>query len=294
MIRLKLPRFDLPLRQSAASRCLPWTIGGLLYLAVVALAVAAIADEALRGYGMRITMVTVTLPAFDDAGGGKQDLADALNIVRNTPGVASAVPVPVAEVAILVESWMGDLETEMDLPLPRLIDVTLDPRINVDLAALEQRLGRVVEGATVGTEVLTRDRAERLAAFLRAWGVVAGVVALLVMLALVALITRVSLRMTADCVELLRCMGAPDRYLARQFESHALLSSVQGGLVGLVLALLTVLGILYSSDRMQLAEAVQPHLPPMDWLLLACLPVVAALLITAVARMTALLSLTRN
>ena len=47
----------------------------------------------------------------------------------------SAIPVPVAEVAALVEPWMGDLEAEKDLPLPRLIDVTLDPRIQADLAA---------------------------------------------------------------------------------------------------------------------------------------------------------------
>ena len=139
---MKLPRIDLPLRQSAASRFLPWTIGGLLYLAVVALALAAIADEGLRGYGMRIKMVTVTLPAFDDAGVGKQEIAEAMNILRKAPGVTSAVPVPVAEVAALVEPWMGDLEAEVDLPLPRLIDVTLDPRIELDLAALEQQLSR--------------------------------------------------------------------------------------------------------------------------------------------------------
>jgi cell division transport system permease protein len=290
---MKLPRIDLPLRQSAASRFLPWTLGGLLYLAVVALALAAIADEGLRGYGMRIKMVTVTLPAFDDAGVGKQEIAEAMNILRKAPGVTSAVPVPVAEVAALVEPWMGDLEAEVDLPLPRLIDVTLDPRIELDLAALEQQLSQVVEGATVGAEVSARDRAERLAAFVRGWGVAGGVAALLVMLALVGLITQVSLRMTADSVELLRCMGASDRYLARQFESHALLSSVQGGLVGLVLAVLTVLGILHTGDRMQLVETIELQLPPMDWLLLACVPMIAALPIMAVARLTALWGLLR-
>jgi hypothetical protein len=127
---MELPRFDLPLRQSAASRFLPWTIGGLLFLAIVALGVAAIADEALRGYGMRIKIVTVTLPVFE-SGDGQQELAAALDILRNTRGVSAAAPVPVAEVAILVEPWMGDLEAEMDLPLPRLIDVTLDPRTHV-------------------------------------------------------------------------------------------------------------------------------------------------------------------
>jgi cell division transport system permease protein len=129
---------------------------------------------------------------------------------------------------------------------------------------------------------------------LRAWGVGGGVTALLVMLALVGLITQVSLRMTADSVELLRCMGASDRYLARQFESHALLSSVQGGFIGLVLALLTVVGMLYTSERMQLVEAIEPQLSPMDWLLLASVPAIAALPIMAVARLTALWGLLRT
>lgn len=290
---MRLPRFDLPLRQSAASRCLPWALGGLLYLAVVALGVAAIADEALRSNGMPIRMVTVTLPAFD-GGGDSQDLAEALDILRNTRGVTSAVPVPVAEVAILVEPWMGDLEAGMDLPLPRLIDVTLDPRSQVDLAALERRLAQSIEGATIGAEVSSRNRAEQFAAFLRAWALAGGIAALVSMLVLVALITWASLRMSADSVEVLRSMGAPDRYLARQFEGHALLSCVQGGLVGLVLALLTVLALLDSSARMQLADAVEPHLPALDWLLLATVPVLAALPIMAVARLTALWVLTRT
>ena len=291
---MKLRRLDLPLRQSAASRFLPWTIGGLLYLAMVALAVAAIADEALRLYAMRSKLVTVTLPSVDHGSHGEQELAAAVEILRQTRGVTSAVPVPPEELHALVEPWLGDVKTGMDLPLPRLIDVIFDPEAKPDLPALEQRLRRVVEGATIGSLASSRDRGEQLAAFLRAWGSAAGSFALLGTLALVCLITWVSLRMNSDSVELLRCMGAPDRYLARQFERHALLSSVQGGLVGLVLALLTVSGILYSSRRMQLAETIELHLPSLDWLLLACVPVVAALLITAVARMTALWCLTRT
>jgi cell division transport system permease protein len=291
---MKFPRFDLPLRQGAPSRLLPWTIGGLLYLAIVALAVAAIADEVLRSHGMRSRMVTVTLPSVEDANGGERAMAEAIDILRAARGVTSAVPVPAEEVAALVEPWLGDAKTELELPLPRLIDVTLDPRIETDLAALEQRLRRVVEGATIGAEVASPDRAERFAAFLRGWGAAAGIAALLVNLALVGLITWASLQANAQNVELLRCMGASDGYLARQFERHAVLSSLQGGLVGLVLALPTVLGILYSSDRMHIADATVLRLPPMDWLLLACVPAVAALLIMAVARTTALWGLART
>jgi hypothetical protein len=45
---------------------------------------------------------------------------------------------------------------------------------------------------------------------------------------------------------------------------------------------------------MQLAEGVELQVPPLDWVLLVCVPVVAALLITAVTRMTALWNLTRT
>jgi cell division transport system permease protein len=291
---MSLRRFDLPLRQSAASRFLPWTIGGLLYLAVVALAVAAIADEALRLYGLRAELVTVSLPSAPDDRRGEQDVAQAVEILRETPGVTSVALVPPEELEALVEPWLDDFKRGTDLPLPTLIDVIVDPRSPPDLAALQERLAEVVEGATVGVEALSRDRAERLAAFFRAWGSGAGIVALLGTLALVGLITWVSLRMNTDSVELLRSMGAPDRYLARQFERHALVSSAQGGLIGCVVALLTVMGLLYSSRRMQVADAVELQISPLDWVLLACVPVVAALLITAVARVTALWGLART
>jgi cell division transport system permease protein len=291
---MNLRRFDLPLRHNAASRFLPWAIGGLLYLAVVALAVAAIADEALRLYDLRRELVTVTLPSVQDGRGGEQKVAQAVDLLRSTRGVTSAVPVPPEELEALVEPWLGTPEGDLDLPLPRLIDVTVEPQAGPDLAALEKRLAEVVEGATIRVEALDRDRAERSAAFFRGWGSAAGTGALLGTLAVAALITRISLRMSTDSVELLRCMGAPDQYLAREFERHALLSSVQGGLIGCALALVTVGILLYSSRRMQVAEGIDLQVPPLDWLLLVCVPGVAALLITAITRMTALWSLART
>jgi cell division transport system permease protein len=291
---MNLRRFDLPLQQSAASRFLPWTIGGLLYLAVVAFAVAGVADEALRLYGMRTKVVTVSLPSIEDAGRGEREMAAAIEMLNGTRGVLSAVPVPPEELEALVEPWLGTAKANVDLPLPRLIDVTLDPQAKPDLPALQARLSAVVQGATIGVEALSRDRAERLALFFRAWSRGVGIAALLGMLALVGLITLASLRMNSENVELLRFLGAPDRYLARQFERHALLSSLQGGLIGFVLALLTVSGLLYSSRRMDLAEAIELGLRPLDWLLLACMPAIIALLAMGVARITAHWGLART
>jgi cell division transport system permease protein len=281
-------RLDLPLEQTAVGRFLPWTVAALVYLAVLALAVAAVADGALRVYGLRARLVTVTLPPVQDAGQSAREVAAALDVLKQTRGVTSAAVVPPEELEQLIEPWVGSGPLGVDLPLPRLIDVTLDPGAEPDLSALRRRLQEVAAGATIGVEALTRDRAERMAAFMRAWGGGAGVVVLLGALVAVALITRSSLRAQTQIVELLRSMGAPDTYLARQFEHHALRAGLRGGLVGFVLAVLTIAALLYSSRRMELAGSIELQLRPLDWFLLACVPVVSALLVTASARMTAL------
>ena len=291
---MTLSRFDLPLRESAAGRFLQWTIGGLLYVAVVTLAVAGVASEALRVYGMRTKLVTVTLPSVEDTRRGEREMAEAIEMLRGTRGVISVVPVPSDELQALMEPWIGTAKTELDLPLPRLIDVTFDPQAKPDLPALQARLGAAIDGATVDLEALSRDRAERVAFFFRAWSGAVGIAASLGALALAAIITLASLRMNRESVDLLRCLGAPDRYLARQFERHTLLSSLQGGLIGFALALLTVVGLLYTSRRMDLAEAVALNLGLLDWVLLACIPMVIAPLAMVVARITALWALART
>jgi cell division transport system permease protein len=284
---MKARRFDLPLDETGPTRFMPWAIAALVYLAVLALALAAVADGALRLYGLRARLVTVTLPAVPDPGQSAQEIAAALGVLEQTPGVTSATLVPTQELEQLVEPWLGDVETNGYLPLPRLIDVTLDPQAEPDLPALKDRLQEVVAGATLGVEARSRDRAERMAAFVRAWGGGTGVLALLGSVLAVAVITRVSLRAQAQIVELLRSMGAPDSYLARQFERYALWSALRGGLAGFALAALTILALLSSSRAMELAGPVALQLRPLDWLLLACVPLVSVLLVTAIARMTA-------
>jgi cell division transport system permease protein len=285
---MNLRRFDLPLDQTAVGRFLPWTVAGLVYLAVLALGVAAVADGALRIYTLRAKLVTVTLPSAEDAGQGGEQIKAALEVLQQTRGVTSATPVPPEELKRLIEPWIGNMKETSDLPLPRLIDVTLDPLAKPDLPALQGKLQQVVAGATVGVEALSRDRAERMAAFFRIWGGSAGVLILLGVLVAVGVITKVSLGAQTQVVELLRSMGAPDSYLARQFERYALLCGLRGGLLGFGLAVLTILALLYSSQRMELAGSIQLNLSPLDWLLLACVPVVCALLTTGIARMTAM------
>lgn len=287
-------RFDLPLQSSASSRFLVWILAGLVYLMVLTFGIAAVADRALGIYELRARIVTVTLPAVDNAAQDQEEMAAALAVLQGTDGVTSAAPVPPDELERLIEPWLGTAAERPDLPLPRLIDVTLDPAARPDLDELQGRLDVAVPGASVGVEAISRDRAERLAAFFRIWAGMAGLLLLAGAAAAAALLTRQSLDMLVDTTELLRLMGAPDRYIARQFESHALLAGLRGGLMGFVLGVLTLLAMLWSSRQMELAGAVELGLGPLHWILLACVPLVTALLVTLAVRLTAIWRLGRS
>ncbi|MGI9499058.1 MAG: cell division protein FtsX [Geminicoccaceae bacterium] len=284
---------DLPLDQTAVSRFLPWIMAGLLYLAVVALAVAALADGALQLFDERDKMVTVSLPTAGLSEDGDRDVANILDALNEEKQVVKATVVADDELKDLIEPWLGERGDDEDLPLPRLIDVSLDPLSQPDLQGLEQRIREIVPDATVGIQEVSEGRAERQAAFFRAVGITLGIVLLLCSLAIVTVITSLSLAMHDDTVTLLRYMGAQDGYLARQFERYALHSGLRGGLIGFFAAMLTVLGVLYSIQNLEMTNSIRLGLRPVDWIFLACVPVVAALLCTFMARMTALWSLGR-
>ena len=284
---------DLPLDQTAVSRFLPWIMAGLLYLAVVALAVAAIADGALQLFDERDKMVTVSLPTAGLSEQGDRDVANILDVLNESKDVVSATVVPDDELQDLIEPWLGERGEGEDLPLPRLIDVSFDPLGRPDLRGLEQRLRDVVPDATIGIQEVSEGRAERQATFFRTIGVTIGVILLLCSLAIVTVITSLSLAMHDDTVNLLRYMGAQDGYLARQFERYALQSGLRGGLIGFFAAMLTVLGVLYSIQNLEMTNSIRLGLRPVDWIFLACVPVAAALLCTLTARLTALWGLGR-
>ena len=64
----------------------------------------------------------------------------------------------------------------------------------------------------------------------------------------VVVVTRMSLDLHEETVDLLRLMGAGDDYVGRQFEQHALSNALRGGLLGFTAAIVTV-GAFDGRDR---------------------------------------------
>ncbi|MGH7123419.1 MAG: cell division protein FtsX [Stellaceae bacterium] len=292
-------RLDLPLDRDGSGRFLPWIVSLMVFLASLALDGTLVVRDAVTRWDRGLTgTLTVELPA-SSAGNRDDGAVDlALKVLRGTSGVTRADAFGAKRTAALLEPWLGADIAAADLPLPRLIDVQIEPRAGVDLEALGQRLAAAVPGARLDEHRQWLNRVLRTALAIEiVGGMIVGLVGLAAVLAVV-FATRTGLAVHHGIVEVLHLIGARDGYIARQFEWHALRLGLKGGVAGLALAILTLIGIAAAATQVgALDDAVRvlPALsaPAIDWALLLLLPIAAALVAMLTARITVLRALKR-
>jgi len=281
----------LPLSRDASSRFLPWLIAFMVWLAAMAFAVLMILSAAGQQWraGLEGTLtVQVLPPPQGDAAEIRTRVERAIALLRATPGVASAEPVPDSRVAALLEPWLGKgaLSAEMNLPVPRLIDVRLAQGAAIDGGALRARLAAEIPGAELDDHGVWLDR---LVALARALEVIAFAVVGLIGLAAVATVvfaTRTGLAIHHDVVELLHLIGAQDSYVAGQFQGRAFWLGLRGGLAGTALAAVTLVFLGYLAERIEASLLPPLALSAWQWAALAGIAPGAALISMLTARVT--------
>ena len=287
---------DIPFDRDGSGRFLPWLIALMVYLAALAASGALALDRALQSWDRGLAgSLTIELPPASDSGG--RDLDNALVAIRAAPGIISARALSRDDVAKLLEPWLGGALPQ-DLSLPRLIDVRIDRDRAPDRAALTALIGETVPGAELDDHHLWLDR---LAALVRSTEATAIVIVLLIGAASVLTViftTRTGLSVHRDVIELLHLMGARDGYIAAQFDRQALRLGLAGGALGIALALATLMVLGQASDAASILGEGTASLPRLgltswDYAALAALPVAAALLAMATARLTVLRALAR-
>jgi cell division transport system permease protein len=295
-------RFDLPLVEDATGRFLVWIMAVMIYLGIMALAgalvLAGMADRWENGLTGRLTVQIAPEP--DDSGAGPGPAAGtgavaplaqrtelALALLRATPGVVRAEAVTVAAAHKLLEPWLGPALLD-DLPLPALIDVEVAPGSDLEVPALADRLARSVPGAHLDNHAAWLDDLRRLA---RTAQLVALAMVVLVFAAAVAAVVfavRTGLAIHSPVVELLHIMGATDRYVARQFQTHIVGLALRGGAVGLALGVTTLVVLDQAAGDADTGMLPAMALAPLQWLALGAVPLVATGLAAVTARWTVL------
>ena len=282
----------LPRDKGAAP--LDFVIAVMAFLAALALGASLIADRAAQGWqsGLAAKLTVQILPpdTGDARAGLDAQIQAALDILNAAPGVAHAALISDTETEALVEPWIGKNNLVAEIPLPRLIDVTIIPGEQVNIPVLTQKLKQAAPQALLDDHRSWIARLGALADTVRysAYGIlllIAGATA-----AAVSFATRAGLSAHHEMVELLHQMGALPSFIARMVEWHYFTSALVAALTGTLFAAVLFLG---AGGLERFGVEAVPFLPPLalkwteiPWLL--AVPAVTSLIAWATARISVL------
>ncbi|MEL7461495.1 MAG: FtsX-like permease family protein [Pseudomonadota bacterium] len=202
----------------------------MAFLAVFALAFAMSTGRlADRWDGALAQTATIRLSA--PQGQVDAQIEAALEILNQTPGVASARIMSQAEQADLLSPWFGpDLPLDL-LPVPRLIEIT-ETEAGFDAEGLRFRLAGEAPGAVLDDHTRWRRPLVEAASRLRTLGIVSLALIGGVMAAVITLAAGAALSANAQIIGVLRLVGARDVYIARAFVRRFTLRALTGALAG--------------------------------------------------------------
>ncbi|MBI2718708.1 MAG: ABC transporter permease [Rhizobiales bacterium] len=281
-------------------RSLTVTMAVMCYLACLAIGALVLIDRAVESWTSGLSReATVQVRQLRGAD-VEQELAKAEALLRGFPGIAGADVLDREAGAKLLEPWLGSQNLD-DLPIPRLIRVTIDETSPPDYAALEKALASKVKGTTLDTHRRWQTELTRMA---RALSLLSYAVLLLIGISAIAMVifaTRTVLEANRPVVDVLHLVGATDGYISRQIDRRFLKTGLWAGLIGVCLGLFTflLLGFTGAEGAGGIADASRsllfapPAIAARSYALLFAVPVVAILISLITSRLT-LIRMLRN
>ncbi len=290
-------RTDLPLDRDTTARFLPWIIGVMVYLAIIAATVALLVHHVTQRWQRDLSgQLTVELPAVygEDAARRTQRLDAAVEEISDTNGVVGTRLLGEAEVRRLLQPWLGERMDELGVSLPDLVAVSLAPDIRPNLSELAERLQEVSPGAMIDDHAQFNQGALN---FLRTIEVVAVSLLALVLAAtagVVAFTARAGLSIHRRIVEIVHLVGAHDSYVARQFQAQAFRYGFFGAFLGSLLAAATLLmaAVFAARGAAPMSSALSTFEAWMIWPL-ALIPLAAILIAMITVRIAVITALRR-
>ena len=278
------------LREGRLSGPMPWVMAIMLFLTTLAAAGGLALGQAARDLGGGLANRATVQIVQADAGARDAQAAAALALLRTDPAVRTVEQVGAAEMATLLEPWLGADGIDA-LPLPVLIDVTLaEPRA---VTRIGTALARVAPDARIDDHRAALAPVARLIGTLR-WLALALVLLMIGATACVVVLAAASALDThRGTIDVMHLLGATDIQVARLFQRRIALDALFAGLLGLAAGagVLALIGRQLAGLGSELVGSVA--LPAWGWGVLAALPLATTLLAAATARWTVVRALGR-
>jgi cell division transport system permease protein len=219
-------------RDSVAGRALVVVIAIMTFLACLTAGAALLVAEGSRGWRSDVLRDT-TIQVKAGPGENIDSLvAKAVSVASRAKGVDYVHAYSTAESERLLEPWLGDGLDLSQLPIPRLIVVRLSSQRPEDLAALRAGLASAVPQANLDDHRLW---AARIGTMADAVVVLAAALFALMILAMgtaIGFATRGAMAGNREIVEVLHLVGASDRFIAKEFQTHFRRLGLRGSLIG--------------------------------------------------------------
>jgi cell division transport system permease protein len=275
------------------SRLVTFAAGAMAFLGVIA-AVVAIAAGTLAATWQADLARSATLRA--PAGAGQAEIAIALEILGQTPGVASAAPLPEAEMQALLVPWLGPDAPLADIGAPVLIAAQIDGD-GPDADALNRRLELELPGAVWDDHGRWRRPLLAAASGLQALSLAGLALVIGALASVVARGARASLAANRPVIETLRLIGATDAFIAGAFVRRTTLRAGIGGAAGAAAAAAALLASGWAAATpvaggdappgLGAAFVIAPHLSAWSWGAIILAPALCALTAWATTRAAA-------
>ena len=274
----------LPVKETRDG-ALVFVVAVLCYLAcMTGLAVIA-ADRAAGGWSRQLSAEVTVIVRARPGQTPDAAAAQAAEVLAGQPGVAEARALEPKQAYDLVRPWIGDVADVEDLPVPRLVAVSLEPRA----PASPEALGRTLKAQ--GVDAVVDDHSLWLKDVRRAAGIARGLGAVVFLLvasaagAVVAFATRTGLAAQRKVVEVLHLTGAEEDFIAGLFLARFAKAAAVAGLIGATGAALTGAILRLAGG----ADGLTPALPLawVDLIAVVPCPALAAAVAAFAAHMTA-------
>ncbi|SMO54638.1 cell division protein FtsX [Ruegeria faecimaris] len=247
--------------------------GAMGFLAVFALALSLASGRVADRWASELAgAATVRINAPADQMAAQTETA--LTVLSQTPGVASARALTIEEQIALLSPWFGpDLPLDT-LPVPQLIEI-FEGEPGLDAAGLRLRLGAEVPGAVLDDHSRWREPLVDAARSLRRLGWVSILLIGGATAAMITLAANASLAANAQIIEVLRLVGARDRFIANAFVRRFTYRAFFGAMVGVLFGMTGVL-LLPEASSDEGGFLTGLGFQGAGWLLPALIPVLGA------------------
>jgi cell division transport system permease protein len=238
------PRREITLRKTASivpqrsvqGRALLAVVIIMSFLACLTIGAVSMIRSTAQSWASQISReITIQIKPDD-----KIDMEKALLEVRDLAlsfvGTRTGNVLDKDATARLLEPWLGAGLDIDELPVPRLVVITIDDQNPPDFAAMRAELARKIPQAYLDDH---RTWVDRLVSMARTTVFIGSGVLGLVFFAMVLTVifaTRGALSGNRHIVEVLHFVGAESSFVAEEFQKHFLLISLKGALTGAFLA----------------------------------------------------------